>query len=115
MVFLDTLKKAARNAGVDFRYGAAVQALQSENGRVTGLVLAHETIAADAVVLACGGFQGNGAMMQRAFRRRRRDDAADLAGHALQHRRRHPHGAGGSAPRVAGDWNGMHAEPVDAR
>src|SRR5262245_32408923 len=60
------LVRAAREASVAFRYGTAAHSLVGENGRVTGLVIEHagtqETLPASAVVLACGGFQGDGVM-----------------------------------------------------
>ena len=74
----------------------------------------RETLAADAVVLACGGFQGNGAMMREHFgpgaesmrltRPRTRFNTGDGIRMALAL----------GADR-SGDWTGMHAEPVDAR
>ncbi len=84
------LARAAKAAGVVLRYGCAVQSLLSENGRVNGVVIeqsgARETHAADAVILACGGFQGDGAMMREYFGPGAEIHAAHLPGHALQHR-----------------------------
>ena len=115
---VDKLVQAARKAGVAFRYGTAAQSLVGESGRVTGLVIAHggvsETLPTSAVVLACGGFQGDGAMMCEHF------------GEGAQTMRLISPGTRfntGDGIRMAlaldadlgGDWNGMHAEPVDAR
>jgi len=112
------LTQAARRAGIDFRYGATARELISENGRVAGLAVEHggatEILPAAAMVLACGGFQGNGTMMREHFgpgaetmrlispgTRFNTGDGIRIA---------FAHGAD-----RAGDWNGMHAEPVDAR
>ena len=62
------LTRAASAAGVAMRYGCAARAIVTQAGRVSGLALeGGATIAADAVVLACGGFQGNAAMMRAQF------------------------------------------------
>ena len=115
---VDKLVRAARQAGVAFRHGRAAHSLVSENGRVTGLIVEHagarETLPASAVVLACGGFQGDGSMMREHF------------GEGAQTMRLISPGTRfntGDGIRMAlaldadraGDWNGMHAEPVDAR
>jgi tricarballylate dehydrogenase len=110
------LTKAARQAGVTFRYGCAAREIATQGGRIVGLTVGSvtETIAADAVVLACGGFQGNAAMMRDQFGARgdtmrlispgTRQNAGDGIRMALA-----------LGVDRAGDWNGMHAEPVDAR
>jgi tricarballylate dehydrogenase len=62
------LTRAAREAGVVFRFGCAADALIAENDAIAGVRLANgETLPADAVVLACGGFQANTAMMREHF------------------------------------------------
>ena len=112
------LTLAAKNAGVDFRYGCAAQSLMTENGRVTGLAVAQgdrpEELAADAVVLACGGFEGDAASMREHF------GAGAETMRLISPGGRFNTGDGikmamqlGATP--SGDWNGMHAEPVDAR
>src|SRR5215470_2366235 len=62
------LTHAAKQAGVTFRYSCAAKRIAAENGRIAGLAIerngAREKMPADAVVLACGGFQGNGEMMR---------------------------------------------------
>jgi tricarballylate dehydrogenase len=113
------LSRAAKDAGVALRYRCAARELVIEGGQITGVAVtaedrAPETLAAGAVILACGGFQGDGAMMREHFgveaesmrlispgTRYNTGDAIRMA-EAL------------GAAR-AGDWNGMHAEPVDAR
>jgi tricarballylate dehydrogenase len=112
------LAQVAKAAGVIFRHSCAAQSLASRNGRVTGLVVAqdgvHEELPADAVILCSGGFEGDGAAMREHFGAGAetmrlmspggRFNAGDGIKMAL---------ALGAAR--AGDWNGMHAEPVDAR
>lgn len=112
------LTRAARAAGVLLRHDCVAREIATRDGRSTGLAVtqdgAAETLTADAIVLASGGFQGNVDMMREHF------------------------GAGGETMRLispgtgrntgegirmalalgadrAGDWNGMHAEPIDAR
>ena len=69
---------------------------------------------ADAVVLACGGFQGNAEMMRRHF-----GPGGDTM-RLISPGTRHNTGGGirmalAIGADRAGDWNGMHAEPLDAR
>jgi tricarballylate dehydrogenase len=112
------LSLAAKKAGVDFLYDCAAKTLLTESGKITGLKVtrnnAEEILSADAVVLASGGFQGNAEMMRRYF------------GPGAETMRLISPGTGfntGDGIRMAfelgavraGDWSGMHAEPVDAR
>jgi tricarballylate dehydrogenase len=112
------LTQAARQHGVELIYGCAAHELVAQHGHITGLVVeqtgARRTIAADAVVLACGGFQGNAAMMRTQFGERAATMRLISPG---------THFDTGDGIRMAdtlgadraGDWTGMHAEPVDAR
>lgn len=112
------LTLAARQAGVAFRHGCTAGELVTDNDRIRGLAIeqdgTRETIPADAVVLACGGFQGNREMMRSHFGPR---------SSTLQLISPGSHFNAGDGIRIAtqlgadlsGDWNGMHAEPVDAR
>jgi tricarballylate dehydrogenase len=112
------LTLAARQAGVAFRHGCAAGELVTDNDRIRGLAIeqdgTRETIPADAVVLACGGFQGNREMMRSHFGPRSL---------TLQLISPGSHFNAGDGIRIAtqlgadlsGDWNGMHAEPVDPR
>ena len=73
-----------------------------------------EVLAADAVVLACGGFQGNADMMREHF------GPGGESIPLLAPRARFNTGDGIAMARalgadVAGEWNGMHIEPVDPR
>jgi tricarballylate dehydrogenase len=112
------LSHAAKKAGAKFLYDCAAKTLLTENGQITGLKVtrdnAEEILAADAVILASGGFQGNAEMMRQYF------------GPGAETMRLISPGTGfntGDGIRMAfelgaaraGDWSGMHAEPVDAR
>jgi tricarballylate dehydrogenase len=112
------LTRAAKQAGVEIRYSCVAREIASEDGCVTGLVVeqdnARETLTAGAIVLACGGFQGNGGMMRAHFGEGAetmrlispgtRFNTGDGIRMAMQ-----------LGAELSGDWNGMHAEPVDAR
>ena len=109
------LSLAARAAGVAFRHSCAAEALEFGSGRIEGMRLsAGEMVAADAVVLACGGFQANAAMMREQF------GAGGERIPLLASRARFNTGDGIAMARAlgadtSGDWNGMHVEPVDPR
>ena len=57
---VDTLTDIAKRAGVDIRYDARARALDAKGVRV-----GDEIVKADAVVLACGGFESNAAWRAR--------------------------------------------------
>jgi tricarballylate dehydrogenase len=112
------LTRAARAAGVIFRHDCAALGLITEEGRISGVKVlqnaTRETLPADAVVLACGGFQADSAMMRQHF-----GPGADTM-RLISPGTRHNSGDGirmalALGADRAGDWNGMHAEPVDAR
>ncbi len=109
------LTRAAREAGVVFRFDAPAAALIEKHGAVTGVRLASgETLPASAVVLACGGFQANPAMMREHFGEG--GDAVPL----LAPRAHFNEGDGIRMARalgadLAGERDGMHIEPVDPR
>jgi tricarballylate dehydrogenase len=117
-VVVAKLLSAAKAAGVSFRYGCAAKAIASENGRIIGLDVAegdvHEMLPADALILCSGGFEGDGAAMREHF-----GDGAQTM------RLISPGGKFNTGDGIkmamalgasgSGDWNGMHAEPVDAR
>ena len=115
---VNELTRAARRAGVVLRHNCVAREIVSEDGRVAGLVIeqdgTRETWAADAIVLACGGFQGNGDMMRAHF-----GEGAETM-RLISPGTRFNTGDGITMAMrlgavVSGDWNGMHAEPVDAR
>jgi tricarballylate dehydrogenase len=114
------LTRAAEAAGVMFRYSCAVEKLVADDAGALREVLVAPgdggpaAIPADAVILACGGFQGDGAMMREHF------GAGGEAMPLLAPRARFNTGDGirqamALGADMAGDWNGMHAEPVDPR
>ncbi|KMW59368.1 Fumarate reductase flavoprotein subunit [Candidatus Rhodobacter oscarellae] len=56
---------AFHRMGGEIRYGTPVADLTSENGRVTGVTTGDgHAFAADAVILACGGFEANAELRQ---------------------------------------------------
>jgi len=110
------LWRAAKAAGVDFRYACALRRLRVDAGRVVGVEVGPggETLRADAVVLASGGFEGNAEMLRQHFGPGGESLPPISPGSAFND------GAGIRAAleagaHRAGDWNGMHIEPVDAR
>jgi tricarballylate dehydrogenase len=113
---LDAFVKSAKTKGVEFIYDCAAKRLllNSENA-VSGIETADgRTYSAKAVVLACGGFQGNLDMMREQFG----DRATSLR--PISPGTAHNDGEGirmalaaGATP--SGDWDGMHTEPVDPR
>jgi tricarballylate dehydrogenase len=115
---IEVLTHAARQKGVEFLYGCTAREITSEKGRVAGLVVeqhgTRQTLAADTVVLACGGFQGNSDMMRSYF-----GEGAETM--RLISPGTHFNTGDGILMATqlgadkSGDWNGMHCEPVDAR
>jgi tricarballylate dehydrogenase len=103
---------------VEFLYGYTAKTLLTENGQITGLKIArdntHEILTADAVILATGGFQANGEMMRQHLGPKAEMMRLISPGTCFNTgdgiRMAFEIGATG-----AGDWSGMHAEPVDAR
>ncbi len=57
--FTQGLAKAAEALGVLFRYGTPIRALEAENKRITGVLLAQgERVGCDAAVVCLGSFSG---------------------------------------------------------
>jgi tricarballylate dehydrogenase len=114
------LERAAREADVVMHYERrAERLLVGRSGAVQGVEVrsesgALETIAASAVVLASGGFAGNGEMLAQHLGRGAesllpispgtRFNTGDGIRMALE-----------AGARAAGDWCGMHVEPIDPR
>jgi tricarballylate dehydrogenase len=113
------LSRAAKGLGVAFEYEhSAAKIIRSESGGVSGIVVAGSegarTIPADAVVLAAGGFQADGEMMRAHF------GPGGETIKLISPGTRYNSGDGirmavEQGARTAGDWCGMHAEPVDPR
>lgn len=109
LAVLSALAKAAKAAGVECVYECAATGLAGSMVRTS-----KADVEAGAVVLACGGFQGNARMLREHL------------GPGAEHLRlispgtAHNDGAGirmalAAGAQPAGDWRGMHIEPVDAR
>jgi len=116
VALFEALWRSAKAAGIEFLYGRELRRLLVDSGRVAGLELAEAPAAlrADAVVLACGGFEGNRAMLREHV------DPGAGSLRLISPGTAFNDGAGIRAAleagaRRAGDWNGIHAEPVDAR
>jgi tricarballylate dehydrogenase len=113
------LSRAAKRHGVAVQYGCSAQRLVvAPDRQVNGLVVASgdttETMRADAVILATGGFQANRDMMLMHF------GPGGQSVQLLAPRAHHNTGDGirmavEHGARISGDWLGMHAEPVDPR
>jgi len=117
---LAKLLEAAKRAGVKFLYETPVDQLVMADGRCVAGVRIRSgdgvsmTLAADAVVLATGGFQGNPGMMRahfgpgaetlRLISPGTRFDTGDGIRIATE-----------QGASTSGDWNGMHIEPIDPR
>ena len=117
---VEKLVGAAQMAGVKVLYETAMTGLVMAEGHRVCAVETQSShgvttaLKADAVILACGGFQGNAAMMGTQFgpgaenlkliSPGTRFDTGDGICMAMDQ--------GASA---SGDWNGMHIEPVDSR
>lgn len=114
LAMVETLTAACQARGVEFRFETTARALATESGAVTGLVTSRGTIACDAVILACGGFEGNPEMLSRYVG----PGAINLRPVA-----RGGHYNKGEGIRMAldigaapnGDFGSYHAEPIDPR
>ncbi len=111
---VETLTGAAREAGVDFRFETTARNLVIDAGRVVGLDTSRGSIACDAVILACGGFEGNPEMLAQYVGA----DAINLrpvarGGHYNKGEGIRMALAIGAAPN--GDFGSYHAEPIDPR
>jgi tricarballylate dehydrogenase len=115
------LSAAAKRHGVTIRCCcAASDIVNTTGGGIAGVTVVGdvsngaEIVAADAVVLACGGFQADREMMRAHFGPGSETMPLISPG---------THFNSGDGIRVgiaqgaltSGDWNGMHAEPVDPR
>ena len=116
---IEKLADAAKRAGVKVRYESTASRLVVEDHRVVGVDVqtgdgAATTLAADAVILATGGFQANPAMMRAQF-----GPGAETI-KLISPGTRFDSGDGirmatDLGASISGDWNGMHIEPVDPR
>jgi tricarballylate dehydrogenase len=114
-----TLRAAAKRAGVKFVYDSPVSRLvMAADDRVSGVEARGSDgvrmLDADTVILACGGFQGNPAMMRAHF-----GPGAEII-KLISPGTRFDTGDGirvatEQGASISGDWSGMHIEPVDPR
>ena len=103
-------REAFERLGGTLRYEAAVSGLLKDGDRIVGVQVGDEDLHADAVILACGGFEANGAM--RADRMGPQWGQAKVRGT--------PHNTGDGL-RMAldagaasyGRYDGCHATPMD--
>jgi tricarballylate dehydrogenase len=115
---IKVLANAAKHAQVTLRYDCWARAIEAKDDRIVGVVIEQagmrDILPADAIVLACGGFQGNAAMMRAHL-----GDAGQTM-RLISPGTRFNTGDGiDMALRIgadkSGDWNGIHCEPVDPR
>ncbi|MBV9970924.1 MAG: FAD-binding protein, partial [Xanthobacteraceae bacterium] len=116
-----TLCATAKRLGVTVRYRcAAREIVAAERGGIAGVAVANgatgetQIVPADAVVLACGGFQADAEMMRAHF------GPGGETMRLISPGTRFNTGDGirmalARGALASGDWNGMHAEPVDPR
>jgi tricarballylate dehydrogenase len=115
---IKVFSQAAAKAGVTFRYNCVAREIVTKDDRISGLVVDHdgtrETLPANAIVLACGSFAGNAAMMRKHL------GAGGETMRLISPGTRFNTGDGiamacAIGADISGDWAGMHCEPVDAR
>ncbi|HEY5350417.1 MAG TPA: FAD-dependent oxidoreductase, partial [Candidatus Lustribacter sp.] len=117
---VEHLERAAAAAGVTFVYQTEPQMIELDaDGAVRALHVraadgATERIAAHALVLACGGFESDPVALRKHLGAGAESIRPITAGTAYN--------TGGgirlaiaAGARTAGDWNGVHVEPVDPR
>lgn len=114
LAMVETLTSACQARGVTFRFETTARSLMTLDGKITGLATSRGPISCDAVILACGGFEGNAEMMARYIG----PGAINLRPVA-----RGGHYNKGEGIRMAldigaapnGDFGSYHAEPIDPR
>ena len=114
LAMVETLTRACKDSGVNFRFETSARSLLHDEGRVQGLRTSAGPLEADAVILACGGFEGNPEMLARYLG----PSAVNLRPVA-----RGGHYNKGEGIRMAleigaapnGDFGSYHAEPIDPR
>jgi tricarballylate dehydrogenase len=117
---VETLGEAAEKAGVRFNYETTAKNLvQDEKGIVCGVdVWSKEAgmvrINAKAVVLACGGFQGNLEMMTR-YVGKKSHLTRPVAPGGLYNKGEGIEMALDIGAAAAGQYDAFHAEPIDPR
>jgi tricarballylate dehydrogenase len=117
LAIVEAMGASARRLGVEFHFDTTARSLLTENGAVVG-VAAH-TDGGDreflgAVVLACGGFQGNQEMMAR-YHGGRALTCRPVARGGHYNKGEGIEMAVGIGAATAGNFALFHAEPVDPR
>lgn len=114
LAMVETLTGACKKRGVEFRFETTAQSLLTSAGRVVGLATNRGDIKGDAVILACGGFEGNPEMLARYI------GAQAINLRPVARGGHYNKGEGirmaldiGAAPN--GDFGSYHAEPIDPR
>jgi tricarballylate dehydrogenase len=102
---------AARDGGIDVRYGAAATGLVVEDGRVVGVAWHDGTVLAESVVLAAGGFEANAVWRARELGKGWR--RAKVRGTALNTGEMLEAALNAGAARY-GDWTTCHSVAWDA-
>lgn len=117
---VEALAKAARAAGVEIRYGCRAEKLaRGSSGSITGIEATNSggsrlQVSAGAVVLASGGFQGSGPMLRR-YLGEGAETLKPISPGSASNEGEGIRMALEAGALEAGDWNGMHSEPVDSR
>ncbi|MEM7721439.1 MAG: FAD-dependent tricarballylate dehydrogenase TcuA [Pseudomonadota bacterium] len=106
----DMQMAAFQKLGGAIRYNAGVTALITEAGRVTGVEVGDERINADAVILACGGFEASSdlreAWMGGNWRKAKVRGTPHNTGDGLKMARE-------IGAKAEGLYDGCHATPMD--
>jgi tricarballylate dehydrogenase len=114
LAMVETLTAACKAKGVKFRFETTARSLLMRDGCVIGLATSSGPIEGDAVILACGGFEGNPEMLARYI------GAQAINLRPVARGGHYNKGEGismaldiGAAPN--GDFGSYHAEPIDPR
>jgi len=110
------LSRSAQAAGIEVLYEHPLRRLLLDEGKVVGAEVgaAPTVLRADAVVLASGGFEGNGAML-RQYMGPGGESLRPISPGTAQNDGGGIRAALDAGALPSGDWSGMHIEPVDAR
>ena len=120
LALIEALAAAAEKTGAHFFYNTSARALvQAADGRVVGLEAVGPNnravrFDARAVVLACGGFEGNAEMLVRYLGPRARY-MRPVARGGYYNKGEGIRMALGIGAAPAGDYSQVHAEPLDPR
>ena len=113
LAIVETMGKAARGLGVEFRFETTARELLTEEGRVVG-VRTNRGELRGRVVLACGGYQGNNELMAR-YHGERAMTCRPVAKGGNYNKGEGLEMALAVGAATAGNFALFHAEPVDPR